>query len=143
GADGSLSGSIDEVAIYASALSALAINAHWQAGSGASCPATPTTGYAGTILSDGPVRYFRLGETSGRAAADYSGNCHAGAYTPGAIHGAGAIISDTDGGVGSPPSGGATVQASADTLPGGAHAHRGALDEDHDSAVGHRAGELR
>lgn len=46
-------GSLDEVAIYPTALSATQISAHWRIGAAnLACPATPTTGYAGTVAAD-------------------------------------------------------------------------------------------
>jgi hypothetical protein len=57
--------------------------------------------YAQTILSRGPVAYWRLGELNGPAAADASGNGHAGPYFGNPTFGEpGAILGDPDGAVG-------------------------------------------
>jgi Tol biopolymer transport system component len=120
GFDGPFNGALDEVAIYAGALSPTQINAHWRAGVAVGCPATPTTGYAGVVAADSPVRQFRFGETSGRAALDFSSTCRAAAYAYGSAHVQGLLAGDPDGAVGNPTPAGTIVNASADGLPGGA-----------------------
>lgn len=53
--------------------------------------------YASTVLSDGPVSYWRLGETSGTAAADSGTGGNAGTITGGVTLGApGAITADSN-----------------------------------------------
>lgn len=92
-----LTGSLDEVAIYPTALSAAHINNHWRAGvAAASCPSTPTAGYAGAVAADNPNRYFQLTESSGASATDYSGNCMDVAYDNGVTHGAGPLLRTTN-----------------------------------------------
>lgn len=54
-------------------------------------------GYADEVLADSPVGYWRLGESSGTAAADSSGNGLDGTYTGGVVLAeAGAPSSETD-----------------------------------------------
>ena len=53
--------------------------------------------YAATVLSDSPIAYWRLGESSGASAADSSGNGHGGNYTGGVtLNAAGALFGDPD-----------------------------------------------
>ncbi len=116
------SGTIDEAAVYTSALTAAQVNAHWRVGLAATCPTVPSTGYAGTVHSDSPTRYYRLGETSGKVAADVSGNCLPGYYRSSATHDAsGAITGDSDGAASLAGSGG-DVMGSTSGLPVGANA---------------------
>jgi Tol biopolymer transport system component len=119
GIDGPFSGTLDEVAIYLFALTPTQINAHWNAGVAAGCAASPTGGYAGAVAADNPSRYWRLGETGGAAAIDSSGNCRNATYAPGATHGIGLILGDSDGSVGNPTPVGTILSASPDALPGG------------------------
>ena len=60
-------GTIDEPAVYGSVLSATRVGAHYEAGSGI---APPPQSAPAAVLSDAPVSYWRLGETSGTNAAD-------------------------------------------------------------------------
>jgi len=118
-ADGNFSGTLDEVAVYPSALSSAQLGVHWRAGVAAACLSAPTTGYAGAVAADSPVRYYRLGETSGRAALDSSGNCEDGAYNYDTPHVSGALVGDGDGAAGSPTPAGPMVTAPDDGLPTG------------------------
>jgi hypothetical protein len=53
--------------------------------------------YAATVLSDGPIAYWRLDDTTTATAKDSSGNGHDGTYQGGVTLGAqGAIANDTD-----------------------------------------------
>jgi hypothetical protein len=63
-------GTIDEAAVYGTVLSATRVAAHYQVGSGS---APPPPSYSATVNSDGPVSYWRLGESSGTSAADERG----------------------------------------------------------------------
>lgn len=119
GVSAPFNGGLDEVAMYPSALTAARLGQHWAAGVGATCPSVPTSGYAGAVAADHPVRYLRLGETGGRAAMDYSGNCRDGTYEYDAAHTSGALVNDVDGGAGTATSTGPMVLASADGLPSG------------------------
>jgi hypothetical protein len=59
-------------------------------------PPPAGTGYAATVTADGPVSYWRLGETSGTTAADATGN-HAGTFTNGPTLGQPSLLtSDTN-----------------------------------------------
>jgi hypothetical protein len=84
GAEEFFKGTIDEVAVYGSTLSAARVAAHYQAGSGTSPPPPPPppTGYNAAVTADSPVSYWRLGEASGTAAADERG-ANPGVYTNG------------------------------------------------------------
>jgi hypothetical protein len=53
--------------------------------------------YAATVLSDGPIAYWRLDDTTTAAAKDFSGNGHDGTYVGGVTLGVqGAIVGDPD-----------------------------------------------
>lgn len=54
--------------------------------------------YSSEVLSDNPLAYWRLGETSGTSAADSSGNARTATYNPGATLNAPSLISDTSNG---------------------------------------------
>ena len=59
------------------------------------------SGYRSVVLADGPVAYWRLGESSGAAAADASGHGNAGSYVGSPSLGqAGALVGDPDTSVG-------------------------------------------
>lgn len=93
-----LEGSLDEVAWYDTTLSATQVGEHYDSGAGVAPPdgevAAPAISssaaieeptlevdglYSELILSDGPIAYFRLGETSGDAI-DETGNGHDATY---------------------------------------------------------------
>jgi RHS repeat-associated protein len=112
-------GSLDEVAIYPSALTAAQLRTHWRIGIAGACLAAPTTGYAGAVATDGPARYYRLGETSGRAALDSSGNCGDGAYEYDTQHVPGPLVGDANGAAGSPFPAAPMAISSDDGLPTG------------------------
>ena len=60
-------------------------------------PPTTASGYAASVLANQPVLYWRLGESSGAAAADASGHGNTGSYLGGATLGsAGALAGDPD-----------------------------------------------
>jgi hypothetical protein len=119
GVDGPFVGTLDEAAIYGAALSPAQLNAQWRAGSAAAaCPAAPTAGYAGSVAADQPLRYFRLGDSTGAAATDFSAGCRYAAYAPSALRVAGLLKGDGDGAVANNPAALTTiVSASADGLP--------------------------
>jgi RHS repeat-associated protein len=115
-----INASLDESAVYPSAISAAHINTRWQLGAGAgSCPSTPGTGYAGAVAADSPSRFYPLGETSGAVAVDYSGNCQTAEYAPGVTHGTGALLTSTDDSVGSGTAADVKVSAGDGGLPTG------------------------
>jgi Concanavalin A-like lectin/glucanases superfamily len=79
-------GSIDEVAVYSSALSQTRVQAHYLLG----------RSYQDSVLDSGPVSYWRLGEGSGTSAADSKGS-NTGTYTNGpTLAQAGALAGDAD-----------------------------------------------
>ena len=60
-------------------------------------PVEASVTYASTVLSDAPLAYWRLDETSGTVAHDSSGNGNDATYTGGFTQGSpGALIGDTD-----------------------------------------------
>jgi Concanavalin A-like lectin/glucanases superfamily len=65
-------GSLDEVALYGTALSSSRVQAHYLLG----------RSYKDTVLDSGPVSYWRLGEAAGTSAADSKGT-NTGTYTNG------------------------------------------------------------
>lgn len=79
-----LDGSIDEVAIYGTVLSSRRILAHYVAGimphESVALTVAPLS-YSSTVLSDNPVGYWRLGDSSGPTATDSSGNGNDGTYS--------------------------------------------------------------
>jgi Concanavalin A-like lectin/glucanases superfamily len=79
-------GSIDEVALYPSALSQTRVQAHYLVG----------RSYQDTVLDTGPVSYWRLGEAAGTSAADSKGT-NTGTYTNGPVLAQpGALAGDSD-----------------------------------------------
>jgi Concanavalin A-like lectin/glucanases superfamily/Bacterial Ig domain len=54
------------------------------------------TSYDQAVLADSPAAYWRLGESSGTAAADASGNANGGSYTGGVTLGAQPLIDDAN-----------------------------------------------
>jgi Concanavalin A-like lectin/glucanases superfamily len=79
-------GTVDEVAVYGSALSQSRVQAHYLVG----------RSYQDTVLDSGPVSYWRLGEVSGSSAADSKGS-NTGTYTNAPILAqAGALAGDSD-----------------------------------------------
>ncbi|NND75470.1 MAG: VWD domain-containing protein [Ilumatobacter sp.] len=114
-------GSIDEVAVYASALSGAGISAHYSLGrsaAGNECAPADVDPYAVDVVSDIPSLYLRLdGETNDRLAYDHSGSCSNGAIAAAASPTGGVLD------VGSAVSAGSAVVAAthgADALPSGA-----------------------
>jgi hypothetical protein len=83
---GLLPGSLDEVAVYSTALSQTRIQAHYLLG----------RSYQDTVLDSGPVSYWRLGESSGTSATDSKGG-RTGTYTNGpTLSQNGALAADAD-----------------------------------------------
>ena len=86
-------GSIDEAAVYNSALPASRVTAHYNAGRGI----FTSTAYPTAVLPDAPAAYYRADEASGTAATDASGNGRSGAYAGGVTLGqTGALSGDSD-----------------------------------------------
>jgi hypothetical protein len=59
---------------------------------GSTAPGQTGSPYADAVLTDSPIGYWRLGETSGNVAADSSPNGLAGTYTGGVTLGVGGAI---------------------------------------------------
>jgi hypothetical protein len=79
-------GTIDEVALYGTALTQTRVQAHYLAG----------RSYQDTVLDTGPVSYWRLGEAAGTSAADSQGGNTA-TYTNGPVLARpGALAADAD-----------------------------------------------
>ncbi len=72
-------GSLDELAIYPSALSAATVAAHF-ALAGGTPTGTPTDAYGSAVYNDNPFFQWRLGEASGTTAADATGGGITGTY---------------------------------------------------------------
>lgn len=70
--DGGYDGLLDEPAVYSSVLSQSRVRAHYYWG---------LSRYAGEVMDDGPVAYWRLEETSGSTIADETTNSHDGTVT--------------------------------------------------------------
>ena len=67
-------GSIDEVAIYPTALSGAQIRDHYtKSGRTVAIPAAPTDAYGQAVYNDDPALYWRLNEASGSTAVDVDG----------------------------------------------------------------------
>lgn len=77
-----LAGSIDEVAVYPTVLSADRIRAHYTAsGRTPNVPAPPTDGYGAAVYAADPDLYWRLDETSGSSVSDSGMSSNGGAMT--------------------------------------------------------------
>lgn len=92
-----LSGRVDEVAIYSSALSATDVADDYRSALfGRQPPPVAVPSYRSALLSEpGLVSYWRLGEAGGTTAADSVGT-HSGTYTAVSLGAAGAITHDRD-----------------------------------------------
>jgi len=75
-----LAGAIDEVALFPTALSAVRVTALYRASVGRKVTTHKLCDYYSEVRTDAPTGYWRLGETSGTAAADSSGNGLSGVY---------------------------------------------------------------
>ncbi|MBE7189469.1 LamG-like jellyroll fold domain-containing protein, partial [Jatrophihabitans endophyticus] len=75
-------GSIDDVAVYPSALSLAKIRTHFldAGGSIAGFVPAPTDNYGKAVYGDNPSVYYRADETTGTTASDSSGNGNTGTY---------------------------------------------------------------
>ena len=74
----SLTGKMQDLAIYNYALSQTQVTNHYQTGLTTNANYVPYPGNA--VLADNPIGYWRLNETSGTVAKDYSGNLYDGTY---------------------------------------------------------------
>ncbi|WP_186307625.1 LamG-like jellyroll fold domain-containing protein, partial [Microbacterium sp. 1.5R] len=74
-------GTIDEVAVYGSALSAAQVSKHFEAaGRSAVVQSPPTDAYGAAVVAAAPTLFWRLGESTGTSAQDASGAGHRGAF---------------------------------------------------------------
>jgi beta-glucanase (GH16 family) len=93
-----LSGAVDEVAIYAKALTSAQVANHFNQGSATPPtpppPPPPASAYRTAVVGDGPAAYWRLGESSGTAAADTVGP-NTGTYRNGVALGVASLTADT------------------------------------------------
>lgn len=87
-------GAIGEFALYASALSAARVTAHYNAGIAAAPTPPPLGPYASVILTDGPVAYYPLNETTGFAAFDGTGHAYDGTYGTRVVLAAGNVVTN-------------------------------------------------
>ncbi len=87
-------GSIDDVAIYPTALTRQQVDAHWvAAGRVSTLPQAPADSYGAAVFGLGPDVYWRLNETSGSTAVDSGSNSSNGTYSGGVTLGAaGALV---------------------------------------------------
>jgi PKD repeat protein len=77
-----LTGNIDEVAVYGTALTQDQLVAHYVASGRVSpVPAAPADAYGASVFNLEPTLYWRLGETGGSVAVDASKNDNQGDYT--------------------------------------------------------------
>ena len=89
-------GSIDDTAIYPTALSATAVRNHYADAGYGTATTAPTDAYGKQVFGDGPDTYWRLGDASGSAtAADASGNGTTGNVNGGVGFGAAGGIAGT------------------------------------------------
>ena len=90
-------GSIDETAIYPSALSDAQVASHYQAAGGVVTRPGPADFYGQTTFLDSPFLYWRLSEASGTSAFDSSGASRSGTYGSGVtLNQSGAISGTSD-----------------------------------------------
>ena len=88
-------GSIDEVAIYPTALSGAQIRDHYtKSGRTLAIPAAPTDAYGQAVYNDDPALYWRLNEASGSTATDVSPNMSNGTYYGGVSQRSASTVSD-------------------------------------------------
>ncbi len=87
---------IDEVAVYDTVLSRQQVSDHYAAsGRTATVPSAPADAYGKAVYGAQPDLYWRLGESSGTAAADSSATQNAGTYFGSVTQGATGLIEGT------------------------------------------------
>ena len=83
-----LAGTIDEVAVYPTALSQARVQAHYLAsGRSATWSTPPTDAYGAAVTASGRESYWRLDESGGPTAGDSSSSGGTGTYTGGVTYG--------------------------------------------------------
>lgn len=87
-------GSMDETAVYPTALSAATIADHYRV-AGGTAPTGPSDFYGQTVAADDPTLYWRLGEAVGPTAADVTTDGNTGTYSSGVTFGQAGAISGT------------------------------------------------
>ena len=94
----SLNGTIDEVAIYPTALTVAQVRDHYTAsGRTVDTPAAPSDAYGKAVFDDGPSSFWRLNETSGTTAADSSADKAPGIYSGDVTYGTASNVAGTTG----------------------------------------------
>lgn len=87
------SGTIDEVAVYPTALTVTQVRSHYTAGGGnVDLPPAPTDAYGKAVFDDEPALQWRLNEASGDTAADTSPNGTSGHVSGGVTWGAASTV---------------------------------------------------
>jgi hypothetical protein len=87
-------GTIDDVAVYPTALARARVVDHFVASGRAAPPSVvPADTYGAAVFNDSPVAYWRLDETSGSTAADTSDSGNTGQYIGGVTPGAAGALS--------------------------------------------------
>ncbi len=82
-------GTIDDVAVYPSALSRTDVVDHYVASGRAAPPSVvPSDDYGASVFNDSPINFWRLDETTGDTAADTSDSGNTGQYSGGVTKGA-------------------------------------------------------
>ena len=93
-----LAGSIDEVAVYPTALSAVQIRDHYtKSGRTVQIPAAPTDSYGKAVYTDDPTLYWRLDDATGPVAKDSSPNAQNGRYAGGVTYGQASPVTGANG----------------------------------------------
>lgn len=95
--DDYFSGSIDDVAIYPTALKLADVQTHFElSGRDLGLPAAPTDAYGSAVYESSPDLYWRLGETAGSTAGDTSRNQSDGEYFGGVTKGTTSAVAGTN-----------------------------------------------
>ncbi|MCB0911275.1 MAG: PKD domain-containing protein, partial [Propionibacteriaceae bacterium] len=88
-------GSVDEVAIYPTALSQTdVLDLYSASGRTATIPPAPADAYGAMVYADDPDLYWRLAETTGTTAADSGRSLNAGTYVNGPTQGVAGVLTD-------------------------------------------------
>jgi trimeric autotransporter adhesin len=91
-----LNGSIDDVAVYPTALTLAQVRKQYlDAGYTFQGSTPPADNYGATVWNDAPSVYYRMDETSGSVASDQSGNVNSGTYAGGFTLGVPSTVTGT------------------------------------------------